>query len=144
MVVSTHQTRRLRHGATLDSPVELLSRNGLLAPGSLDGGEAHLYALTADHCNVAGPRPLDDTDRYREGYALGEHWVETRATMHERDEIAGLRSVRWHSFPLDQHTLGKALLEAGEPADSDGRMRLARGPFAEGIIDSVIEARPVR
>ncbi|MEE8332172.1 MAG: hypothetical protein V3R84_10425 [Acidimicrobiia bacterium] len=111
--------------------------------------EAILQALSGSRIEPAEvkgfePRPLDDTDRYREGYALGEHWVETRATMHERDEIAGLRSVRWHSFPLDQHTLGKALLEAGEPADSDGRMRLARGPFAEGIIDSVIEARPVR
>lgn len=111
--------------------------------------EAILQALSRGRIEPAETKgfeagPLDDTDRYREGYALGEHWVSTRATVHELEEIAALRSVRWHSFPLDQHTLGKTLTEAGEPADSNGRVHLARGPFAEGIIDSVIEARPLR
>ncbi|MDH3731230.1 MAG: hypothetical protein OES13_08930 [Acidimicrobiia bacterium] len=90
-------------------------------------------------------RAIDDTDRYREGYALGVRGVTTQATTEELAEIAALRSARWHDFGIDtaHHTLGLILLEAGESADTSGKVWLSRGPFAEGLIDSAVEARPV-
>jgi hypothetical protein len=84
---------------------------------------------------------VDATDRYQEGLAAGQHWIQVLATAEEIAGLAALRSSRWRDFGIDTrtHSLGGMLVENGEltPA-TDGKAWLQRDAFAEGLIDAVV------